>query len=324
MSDATRLTEAERDRIRRYLLGLADAEEAEAVKALLAHEPAWQAALDEEQQRLERLDALETPEHPVGLATRTVTNVRDMQPTRRLASVWIVAISAVAIWLLAVVYLKEGGWSYDHRRGSALANNLKQIGLAFKMYAGESRGELYPPRAPYDDVWMFDLRAVYPEYLSDPKVLVDPGLPDYEEKVEGILAALDADPPDWERATRIAAESITYTGFALKETEDVFVLAQAAKRQSVGSLNDSIQADGRTVHRLRDGIERFFITDINNPGGSTGAQSEIPVLFQGSMTKGRPGAAHVLYLDGHVERFDDAWPAIVESVLTTLRRAPAR
>ena len=69
---------------------------------------------------------------------------------------------------------------------------------------------------------------------------------------------------------------------------------------------------------LREGIERFFITDINNPAASTEAQSTIPVMLDGwgeeappeiteelGSTIARfnhiPGGCNVLYMDGHVE-----------------------
>ena len=61
-----------------------------------------------------------------------------------------------------------------------------------------------------------------------------------------------------------------------------------------------------TIYRLRDGIERFLITDINNPAASAEAQSSIPVMFDSVTTDARsynhvPRGANVLYLDGHVE-----------------------
>ena len=61
--------------------------------------------------------------------------------------------------------------------------------------------------------------------------------------------------------------------------------------------------------RLREGIERFFITDINNPAGSAKAQSTIPVLMDvmsgakpgtAGMCNHLPGGSNVLYMDGHV------------------------
>ncbi len=61
-----------------------------------------------------------------------------------------------------------------------------------------------------------------------------------------------------------------------------------------------------TAYRLREGIERFFITDINNPAASTKAQTEIAVMYDHVETDVRsynhvPGGGNVLYMDGHVE-----------------------
>ncbi len=75
---------------------------------------------------------------------------------------------------------------------------------------------------------------------------------------------------------------------------------------------------GATVYRLREGIERFFITDINNPAASALAQSELAVLFDTvSKYPGDyshiPGGANVLYMDGHVEflRYPSEFPVSV-------------
>ena len=64
---------------------------------------------------------------------------------------------------------------------------------------------------------------------------------------------------------------------------------------------------GTTVYRLREGIERFFITDINNPAASAKAQSEVPIMLDMIGTGAGitffnhvPGGCNVLYLDGHV------------------------
>jgi len=64
-------------------------------------------------------------------------------------------------------------------------------------------------------------------------------------------------------------------------------------------------ANGDSVYRLREGIERFLITDINNPAASARAQSEIWIMSDKvSMQPGEfnhvPGGANVLYMDGHV------------------------
>lgn len=63
-----------------------------------------------------------------------------------------------------------------------------------------------------------------------------------------------------------------------------------------------------TIYRLREGIERFLITDINNPSASQNAQSEVFVMFDQFSAYGAidffnhlPGGCNVLYMDGHVE-----------------------
>jgi len=71
-----------------------------------------------------------------------------------------------------------------------------------------------------------------------------------------------------------------------------------------------------TVYRLREGIERFFITDINNPGATTQAQSSISIMADwngtggGKMFNHLPGGSNVLYMDGHVEflKYPNIWP----------------
>lgn len=73
-------------------------------------------------------------------------------------------------------------------------------------------------------------------------------------------------------------------------------------------------AGGDILYRLRSGIERFLITDINNAASSNEANSTIPVMWDtyGSSIFGdnesaivvfnhSPSGGNVLYLDGHVE-----------------------
>jgi prepilin-type N-terminal cleavage/methylation domain-containing protein/prepilin-type processing-associated H-X9-DG protein len=63
---------------------------------------------------------------------------------------------------------------------------------------------------------------------------------------------------------------------------------------------------GSSVLHLREGVERFMITDINNPAGSARAQSEIFTMWDRLSTAVAdfnhvPGGANILYMDGHVE-----------------------
>jgi len=91
-------------------------------------------------------------------------------------------------------------------------------------------------------------------------------------------------------------------------------ISDPAAREANGSPVPS------TIYRVREGIERFFITDINNPASSAIAQSEVPIMWDtwgdttrmygatpGNPASGIiifnhvPGGCNVLYMDGHVE-----------------------
>lgn len=63
---------------------------------------------------------------------------------------------------------------------------------------------------------------------------------------------------------------------------------------------------GTKVYRLREGVERFMITDINNPGASAQAQSTLYMMNDHVSTNLAyfnhiPGGANILFMDGHVE-----------------------
>lgn len=73
-------------------------------------------------------------------------------------------------------------------------------------------------------------------------------------------------------------------------------------------------AGGDTVYRLREGIERFLITDVNDPVRGSRAEGEIPIMWDtygsdeftdsgpGHMVFNHiPGGCNVLYMDGHVK-----------------------
>jgi len=75
-------------------------------------------------------------------------------------------------------------------------------------------------------------------------------------------------------------------------------------------------SESDTIYRLREGIERFLITDINNPAASAQAQSEVFVMMDVLATEASdynhiPGGANVLFMDGHVSfvRYKSGPPA---------------
>ncbi len=62
---------------------------------------------------------------------------------------------------------------------------------------------------------------------------------------------------------------------------------------------------GTTIYRLREGIERFLITDINNPAAGAKAESSVFIMMDAVSVKTSdyshvPGGSNVLYMDGHV------------------------
>ncbi len=93
-----------------------------------------------------------------------------------------------------------------------------------------------------------------------------------------------------------------------------------------------------TYHRLREGVERFFITDINNPASGSVGQSTLPVMWDhwadtsgwvagGANTAASfnhiPSGSNVLYMDGHVEflRFQSKVPCI--TITSDTKLAPS-
>jgi len=96
-----------------------------------------------------------------------------------------------------------------------------------------------------------------------------------------------------------------------------------------GFRDDDLAPLPTTYNRLREGVERFFITDINNPAAGAQAQSELFMIFDawadgqvflsgGSDTSSVarfnhvPGGSNVLYADGHVEfvKYQEGPPVI--------------
>ena len=77
---------------------------------------------------------------------------------------------------------------------------------------------------------------------------------------------------------------------------------------------------GDIIYRTREGVERFMITDINNPAASAQAQSEVPIMMDSVTTEAAnynhvPGGGNVLYMDGHVSfiRYPGEYPISKEA-----------
>jgi prepilin-type N-terminal cleavage/methylation domain-containing protein/prepilin-type processing-associated H-X9-DG protein len=87
------------------------------------------------------------------------------------------------IGILAAILLPALARAREAARRASCANNLKQMGLSFKMFANESRNNTFPPNsngARWNDLNRARIAAmpqgdmIYPEYLSDLNVLFCP------------------------------------------------------------------------------------------------------------------------------------------------------
>ncbi|MCC6793747.1 MAG: DUF1559 domain-containing protein [Candidatus Hydrogenedentes bacterium] len=286
--------------VRGYLLETLSPSERVVVDRHLAESAEWREALAHERRMLDVLGSLPEEQAPLGLAKSTVAAVNEaahaeaVKRTDRGLRLATLLLTLCVIAMLSTLLLPQ---AREASRRASDQNNLKQLGIVFKMYASDDPGEKYPPMAPYNDVWMFDLRAVYPEYLTDLAVLVNPNRPDAEELVKKLNALVSQTPTDWEAITRIAAQSYTYTGWGMLDVSELETLSNA-RRVNPQQLDDHLEWNGKYYYRLKEGVARFLVTDINGPAaGPDFLQKSIPVMF--NCTTNAEGG-NVLYLDGHV------------------------
>jgi hypothetical protein len=300
-------TPNDREALRAYLLETLSDDERAAIEAHILESEEWQQALEAEREALQALDILLEATPPKDLADRTLARVEadEAAAESRKPSTWRIALTTAAVSaLLAVVVGPALFQAREAVHRATAENNMKQIGLVLKMYANESPGEKWPPMTRYGDWWMFDLESVYPKFLNDLSILVDPSLPG-AKKIERELQTLAAEEPiDWERMTELAARSFTYVGWTVQSAEEAEMIRTMRAELSPEELDGDLALGEATAHRLREGIERFLITDINNPAATAMGQSEIPVLLRNAPN--RSSDARALYLDGHVKAISES------------------
>lgn len=125
-----------------------------------------------------------------------------------------------------------------------------------------------------------------------------------------LLVLLDALPV--RNITEAAGDPETAVNIQYQHTSEDIVFPDYASYGSLypaalGALGPNHgNANGNKLLRLREGVERFMVTDINNPAGSAMAQSEIPIMGDQAGTQVKyfnhvPGGSNILYMDGHVQ-----------------------
>jgi prepilin-type N-terminal cleavage/methylation domain-containing protein/prepilin-type processing-associated H-X9-DG protein len=193
---------------------------------------------------------------------------------------------------------------------------------------------------PNGSSFLPDVQAIYPEYLTDSEIFqcpssgtvtpndmhfannpafpVDPCATTNDSYVYlgwGILeehvllpgASSSSDPSDIDpNLINLFADPNTFTGVLYDNFFD-FLLTGTAYDQDLAIQTLDAAATDRPIYRLREGMERFYVTDVNNAAASAMAQSTLPVMWDRVATNiGRdgfnhlPGGSNVLYFDGHV------------------------
>ena len=255
------------------------------------------------------------------------------------------------IGILAAILLPALARAREAARRSSCANNLKQWGLVYKMYANESNGQLFPQLRTFDCGGNFvgfaytpDGPQIYPEYLTDTKIYVCPSDPDahgWDSDSHVVNAcALDGASYMYLSWAIMGRELVGASGKV--ENDPTFSLADLSMGFIQGCLNYIVLNPGNRnndmdvgagngyngcgkIYRMREGVDRFFITDINNPAASALAQSEIAVMWDEfskanvSQFNHIPGGGNILFMDGHVafERYPGRFPYTIAFATAT-------
>ena len=186
------------------------------------------------------------------------------------------------------------GCSREAARREVCADNLRQIWLALNAYTEDYHGK-FPPIDDRRGNLIMDGDTIFPTYVENLDVFRCPS----NKAHEPLEAPYTADD--------VADHSYFYLGWTVSTEEEGSVLLDVYESLDLAERDRDIwlsegrgSGRGQTIYRLREGIERFFITDVMNPAAAVMAASTIPVVCDRPANHGGR-AGNVLYMDGHVE-----------------------
>lgn len=211
------------------------------------------------------------------------------------------------------------------------AAGLKQLAIALIMYADDHE-EALPPLSGNPGTLIFDMAAVFPEYIADPTVLLSP--PAREAAAESQMTP----------AHCFDNSSYFYPGYLIWNEELVEAFAEAydrevkAGRRIGGKLPVSHPA--KQLHPVTNRIRWGYVTEERRDDPEIAhwqvPHADVPVLIEDprpypgpfGLWLGMPiplsapeEGGLVLYLDGHVEfiPYPGKWP-MTEKTIGILRR----
>ena len=259
------------------------------------------------------------------MATSPLPDPKKFMPQSWMPGLLLLIGPAVLIVVFFVVAPALSTYLHQPRLPSTMSS-MKQMGIVLKMYTIGAAGNRYPALAGNQTTWSLDLASIYPRFLTDPRILVSGQHPHHRALSDCLVELLARQQPDIETAAGLMGMNYAYLPVALQNVNDFHAFLNARGRGLLESDTDLIKIPGREtpLYRVRDlpGCTFMGPRPEDGPGFPLNT-SFIPVLVEIASWRYKSSAdkftgAHVLYMDGHVERVPLGTFPVVPEVMDVL------